>query len=72
MVKSEKIKVAVRVRPFLAKEIGKESVCYVSKNVSYQINLNSYIIIFINMKIISLGKTNKSIRYDSYRRGKLR
>ncbi|CDW83904.1 kinesin motor domain containing protein [Stylonychia lemnae] len=31
-VKSEKIRVAVRVRPFLAKEIGKESVCYVSKN----------------------------------------
>lgn len=34
MVKSEKIKVAVRVRPFLQKEIAKESVCYVSKNVS--------------------------------------
>ena len=33
-IKSEKIKVAVRVRPFLKTEIAKENICNVGKNVN--------------------------------------
>lgn len=36
-VRSEKIKVAIRVRPMLKNEIGKENVCHVSKNVKLEL-----------------------------------
>ena len=39
---TEKIKVAVRIRPFLKNEIAKENVCFVNKNVTHDLINNSF------------------------------